>query len=322
VRVSWLAIVVAALCLNAGAADPPAAQTGLAAPQELLARPYLYEVTRHLYRWYLDERDLDPLTNCREFVFWVRALQPALDPNDRSRFGEIILPQLSVRVKLKLADYTIPELDTVVKSDTFKIVAVSRTPCEDQPPPGCTEVRVDYAQMREELYRTRREARFPEGELLERLRAATRQELLKDTERWAQAASSDRQIVHLAPLSPVANETWVFWESGRMLIRFASDIDLANAAVWEHEELAVRTYDVDRQVAVSLDEAAGSNAYLTRAQVGRALYNCIVLGRRLELQPPPGGPQSQPSSAAPTPAADSGGLRTTLTPLCSEPASN
>jgi hypothetical protein len=79
-----------------------------------------------------------------------------------------------------------------------------------------------------------------------------------------------------------------------MLIRFASDIDLANPTVWEHEELAVRTYDIDRQVVVSLDEAAGSNAFLTRGQVGRVLYNCMVLGRRIELQPLTDGATSQP----------------------------
>jgi hypothetical protein len=285
-RVSALTTLALGLLLTAGWTEPPAPATRPTAPPELLTRPYLYEVVRHLYRWYLDERDLDPLANCREFVFRVRALQPRLDENDRSRFGEISLPQLGVRVKVKLADYTIAELDTTVKSDTFKIVAVSRIPTEDRPPPECTEVKVDFAEMRNELYRTRREARFPEGELLERLRRATRQELLKDAARRAQKLPTSPQIVHLAPLSPVANEAWVFWESGRKLIRFASDIDLANTAVWEHEELAVRLYDIDEHVVVSLDEVAGSNAYLTRAQVGRALYNCIVLGRRMELQPP------------------------------------
>ena len=50
-------------------------------------------------------------------------------------------------------------------------------------------------------------------------------------------------------------------------------------------ELAVDLFDVDEQVVVSLDEVGGSNAYLTRDQVGRALYNCIVLGRRLDILP-------------------------------------
>jgi hypothetical protein len=37
---------------------------------------------------------------------------------------------------------------------------------------------------------------------------------------------------------------------------------------------------------VSLDEVAGSNAFMTRDQAGRILFNCMVLGRRLELAPP------------------------------------
>ncbi len=301
-RVFSVIALTVGLLWTASVGEPLAAQTRPTAPPELLERPYLYDVVRHLYRWYLDERDLDPLAHSREFVFWVRGLQPELDENDRSRFGEITLPQLGVRVRVKLADYAIRELDTMVKSDTFRIVAVSRTPTEDGPPPESAAVTVDYAEMRDELYRTRREARFPEGELLERLRRATRHELLKDSKRKAREAPAGLQVVHLAPLSPVANEAWVFWESGRMLIRFASDIDLANPAVWEHEELAVRTYDVDQQVVVSLDEVAGSNAFLTRDQVGRALYNCIVLGQRVELQP-----QADEAVLQPAPRRSEGG---------------
>jgi hypothetical protein len=30
---------------------------------------------------------------------------------------------------------------------------------------------------------------------------------------------------------------------------------------------------------------AGSNTYMTRDQVGRTLFNCIILGRRVALKP-------------------------------------
>jgi hypothetical protein len=38
------------------------------------------------------------------------------------------------------------------------------------------------------------------------------------------------------------------------------------------------------------DEAPGSNRFLTRHQVGRALFNCDVLGQRVVVpsRPPPG----------------------------------
>ena len=284
-RLLLTAIVGVASLLCLGQDKPATSESQTTIPAELLDRSYLYEVARHLYRWYLDERDLDPLAGCREFIFWVRVWHPVLDEGDHSQFAEVLLPQLGIGAKVKRADYAIPELATAVRSDTFKIVGVARVAIPSQPSLDYKVIKVAYADMREYLFRTRGDARFPEGELLMRLRRTTRNELLKDIQRHSKRPSVGTQVVHLAPLSPVANETWVFWETGRLLIRFASDIDLANAVVWEHEELAIRLFDVDEQVVVSLDEVAGSNAYLTRDQVGRALFNCIVLGQRIELQP-------------------------------------
>jgi hypothetical protein len=60
--------------------------------------------------------------------------------------------------------------------------------------------------------------------------------------------------------------------------------------VWQHEALMARVFDLDQQVVVSHDEAPGSNRFLTRYQVSRALFNCILLGQRVEVPPysPPG----------------------------------
>ena len=55
--------------------------------------------------------------------------------------------------------------------------------------------------------------------------------------------------------------------------------------MWDHEQIGVDTWDAYKQVVVSTDEAPGSNEFLTRDQIGRALYNCLVLGRREELAP-------------------------------------
>lgn len=70
---------------------------------------------------------------------------------------------------------------------------------------------------------------------------------------------------------------------------------LDNPAAWDHFELALKVYDIDEQVVVSFDKAPGSNSYLTRDPVGRVLYNCIVLGRRLKLQPLNRTPTTVPS---------------------------
>jgi hypothetical protein len=92
----------------------------------------------------------------------------------------------------------------------------------------------------------------------------------------------------------VANEIWAFWEAGRKLFYFASDIDLANPAVWQHQSLMAHIYDLDEQVVVSHEEAPGSNRFLTRYQVSSALFNCVLLGDRITVPPPGTEPEASP----------------------------
>jgi len=267
----------------------------VALDDELVDTKYLYNVVRHLYRWYLDERDAEKIVGEDEIAFWVRELTPELDPGDRSRFGQIVIPQLGVSVAVKQADYTIEKLDVKVQNATFKIINVSRG---DLPPDasGYSVVKTSYKAMRDYGHQTRRLANFPEGELLKRLRLSAREKIwqyMQDREQsgvksalgtWEELQRMNH-VLHLSPLSEVANELWIFWETGRMLVRFASDIDLETSAVWDHDDLAVKLYNIDEQTVVSLDEVAGSNAYMTRDEVGRALFNCIILGRRMEIAP-------------------------------------
>jgi hypothetical protein len=241
---------------------------------------------RYLYRWHIDERDIDTAIASGEVVLWIRALEPVLDEGDNSRFGEVVLPQFSTALRVKQADYRIPELDAPVKNADYRITGVTRIEVPGEMPAKYTEIRLNYAEMRDELFRTRNQAQFPEGELLQRLRAAARAEVLRELQRDEASVTGVTQVVYLAPLSPTANEAWAFWETGRTLLHFSSDIDITNPDVWEHERLTVRVHDLDKGVVVSLDEVAGSNAYMTRDQAGRALFNCVVLGRRVELQPP------------------------------------
>ena len=96
----------------------------------------------------------------------------------------------------------------------------------------------------------------------------------------------------------------MFWEAGRKLLYFASDIDLANPDVWRHEALVARIFDLDQQVVVTHEEAPGSNRFLTRYQVSRALFNCVIFGQRITVPPyaPPGsagnGPVANDKAAA------------------------
>lgn len=252
------------------------------APAELTEPTYLYELTRHLYRWYMDESDVERESKAKEFVFWVRRLDVALDEGDQSEIATVLLPQLGIEVKVKKANYAIEDMGIEVKSKGFRIVNVARVPVPEEPPAGTTVVNVGFAEMREYLFRTRLQAEFPDADMRERLRVAVRTHLGLDPEK----REPGEKVVYIAPLSPVANELWVFVEHEKALIRFASDIDLENPEMWKHQALGIRTYDILKQTVVSMNEAAGSNEFLTRDQVGRALFNCVVLGQRLAVVNP------------------------------------
>jgi hypothetical protein len=285
-------LAVAGLLMGCKTSAPATAQNAASAPPELLQPTYLYEVVRYLYRWQLDESEVERVVTAKKFDFWVRRLEVKLDPGDRSQLAEILLPQLNMRVKVKKADYTIEELGTDVKSQNFRITQVTRGQVPARRPQSCAVVAVDMQEMRDYLFRTRNQLDYPDAALIERLREAVRAQAAKEGILSTNAAATE-QVVHLGSLSPVANETWVFWEAGRKLLHFASDIDLANPAVWRHQTLMARIYDLDQQVVVTHEEAPGSNRFLTRYQVSRALFNCIVLGQRIVIPP-----YAPPSSAA------------------------
>lgn len=265
-------------------------------PKEIMEMPFLHDVVWHLYRWYLDENDADKLAGKKDTVFWVKGLNPKLDPGDKSLFGEVMIPDLDVDISVKKSDYTIPEFNLTAKNDHFKIINVAR-PCPKKKPEGFTAVKLNYKEMRDYASGKRAISRFPSEEILQRFQTASadaiRQYLLgreKDglstpSGTWGEMLTRE-QALHLAPVLDIANETWGFWEAGKMLIRFSSDIDLENPAVWDHGNVAVRLYNIAEQTVISLDEVPGSNAYMTRDQVGRALLNCMVLGKKLPLDLP------------------------------------
>jgi len=293
---AWVILLSAChTALAAGTTDAPAV------PKELLQQPYLFEVVRYLYRWHLDESEVERIVGEKNMVFWVHRLEHKLDPGDRSILGEILLPQLDLVAKVKKADYTIEETGVAVKSPNFRITQIRRGQLPANAPPGSAVVEVDMKEMRDYLFRTRSQHDFPDAALVERLRQALRKEAAKQGILSTNAPTGE-QIVHLAPLSPVANDTWVFWEAGRKLFYFASDIDLANPAVWEHQSLAVRIFDLDEQVVVSHEKAPESNRFLTRYQVSRALFNCILLGQRVVVPPYVPAPGTAPSSSPSRPS--------------------
>ena len=135
------------------------------------------------------------------------------------------------------------------------------------------------------LFETRNALDFPDEAMVNQIRLAVRDEIRERIREKGIEMTGEPEILHLASLSPVANSAWIFWERGRLLIRYTSQFDLGSPLAWRHPEHAVTVYDLTTQVVVSLHEVPGSNAYFTRDMVARALFNCVVLGKRIELIP-------------------------------------
>ncbi len=260
--------------------------TAKKAPQEVLNKTFLYEITRHLYRWYLDESDIENISGNKSMLFMVRVLDMKLDEGDKSQYAEILIPVLKLSIQLKKSDYRIDELNLPVKSNGFKINNVARYGNEFEVPEGCISVDLEFKEIKDYLFKTRNNAEFPSPELYARVRKAFHEEFKGELLKKIPAGKIKKEwVTFVAPLSPVANEFWAFWENGKFLVKCSSDIDLTNSEVWEHESLSFKIYDVLNQMVVSLDETGGDNSFMTRNQIGRALYNCVVLGERLIVQP-------------------------------------
>lgn len=279
-------MLLLALAIVPGIFAPAYARTN-SVPAEVRDQKYLFEVIRHLYRWYLDEHDIEAAVPARLLNVWLREATPGdLDPEDQSRMAELGIPLFRLRVMLKKTNYRIPELDLHIQSQNYKIIDVCRDPPGAPAPDGAWQTAISVQEMKDYLFRTRAQPDPFTPALAGHLREAVMRQIALDKI----GRHAEIHEVHIAPLSPVANELWIFWETGRRLIRVASDIELTDPAMWAHERLAVRVFDIDRQTVVALAEVPGSNAYLTRDQVGRALFNCIVLGEYREINTGKGAP--------------------------------
>lgn len=238
------------------------------------------EVMRHLYRWYLDDADLVSITGADSAVCYILPLELELDEGDHSLFAEIYIPAFGVLIRLKQTDYRVEELALEVASDTFKIINVERVDSDYAVPENAIRRAIPVEQMRDYLFQTRHQQDPPSPELLKRLRTSVRGKL---EGRLDSVPGDGVQTVFISPISPVSNEIWVYWQDAKLLIRWKSDIDITHPAVWEHERLMVDIFDIEAQVVLSFSDVPGSNAYLTRDRVGRVLYNCTVLGQKLEV---------------------------------------
>jgi len=250
--------------------------------QGLLDEKYLSLVARYLYNWHLDETSLIAIDNASAIDFRFKAVPMELDEHDRSQYVDLYIPLLSYHVRLKKSDYDVPELNMQVQNAGFRIVRAHKIDSMPGDIDSYETVVMPKQQMLDYLFSIRNQRHYPDEDLLSRMRQAFRARF------GSQIPAEHRgvmQTVYVAPLSPVANSLWVYWETGRTIIRFSSDSDINTEAFWAVEDLGVEMYDLDKNVVVSLAETPGSNAFVTRDWAARVLYNCVVFGKRLELEP-------------------------------------
>ena len=253
-----------------------------AVPPELTQLSYLHMVMRYLYRWQLDASEFDDLLAHDRLVYWIRPLNPKLDPGDNSKYVEIIFPQLDMSVVLKKANYTIAEVNEPVVSKSYKITRVTEGDTPKHQPKDCTVVTESTDELRDFLFTTRWQHDYFDPVVVQHLRDAVADEAEKEG-LSATNVLNGQQLICIGPRSPAANETWVLWEIRRKLFYIASDIDLADPDAWKYQNLTIRVFDLEKQVVISHEEATGSNFYLTRSQVSRALFNCVILGQRIDV---------------------------------------
>ncbi len=245
----------------------------------VLTKDYVAEIIRYLYRWHADETMLASVAGFGDSELWARPIHPRLDRDDQSQFHEVLFPRVKMRVVLKKADYLVEELGERVRNDSFKVFSVGRFSSLPASRSEYTVFRFDRDELSDHLFRTRSERVFPDEELRERLRAAVRKSM---GERPADAGDGPN-VAYIAPLSPVSNDLWVYWENGHRIIRFSSDADLTQKIYWDLAGVTVQVYDLRENVVVSLGEVPGSNKYVTRDWAARVLFNCIALGQKVVM---------------------------------------
>jgi len=254
------------------------AEEGAALFEELGGEPAFLDLARYLYRWYLDEKDYEHADPDYQDQLWIRRLQVVADAGDNSRYLEVVFPALELTVLLKRADYRISELKLNVQSGGYRVIRVSR---DRGLPDDYAVLGVNTEALFEKLFERRLERQYA----CEALEAHVQTNLLRQCDVLAEDQRGRVKSFDFAPVNAIDNELWVFWEEGKWLFRVSSDIDLSNPDAWQSGKLSFSGIDVVSQTVVSFDERPGDRQFVTRDQVGRALYNCVVLGRKRAVMP-------------------------------------
>jgi hypothetical protein len=277
-----------ALPFCAAAATPPAIDARLRDPV------FQYEILRYCYLWYLNDQFFVAMAKETAFELWFRPVNARLpDPGDESRYAEVWIPAAQLQLQLKLADYPIPELQRRVRSPGYRITRAELRPAASRPREDYAVFSVERDRIRSYFADVRTRAQLPEAGLRARLVAA-----MKDVVKLhPPARPAAPQTFFVSTVLPVSGDLWVVWANEQVAIRFGGELGADAADLLEVLPLHTQLYDLKRQVVASLLETEGRTGFITKDWAGRILFQCLVLGERVEVSPATLG--LDPASAPP-----------------------
>jgi len=271
-----LTLALAGCKASSNPARNSAVAAGEAASSPVLQKQFILEVMKHLYRWHFDQSFVLETGKADTLEVWARLLRPPLDTGDRSEFAELWIPAVNMRVELKRSDYKVPEMNLEIVDHSFKVKRVTRQLLPPASRSNYQVARHALSEVRDYLFATRTNRVAVSDNLLTAAR-----KLITDYLRKAHADPfTEEQILYVAPISPVCNDVWVLWESGRKIMLFSADTDLSNPGFAQLSQLRMQVIDLDKDVVASTNEVPGSNAFVTKDWVGRLFFNCILYGER------------------------------------------
>ena len=268
------ALFMAGGCLLASAQSivaptPPATvEHDPAHPAE--SRENLLDIIHHLYLWYHDQSFFEPDSEIDEITVFFRTITRQLDADDHSQFAEIYFPEIELLVELKRSDYYLSEVDLRVQDKFFKIRRVERVRHLPAALKNHRQTTVNLGELRNWLAARAHRAPPLDDLMRERIR-----ESLLDHQREEIKDASVAHVFYVSPFSAVSNEIWVLHQNTNHLLHFSADMDLSDPQRWNQFHLRLRIHSLD----------PSGRAELSKDFIGRALFNCVVLGNRIDVSP-------------------------------------